>query len=229
MGHLSIAKVRLMSPRSRQGSALKGCLIALGILLILLVGVGAFVYMNWKGWTASAIRSATTQAVQDSKLTQPDKDKIVKKVDSVMTDFEAGKVSVEQLGKVAEELAKGPLLPLTAVNGIEQEYFTLPGLTDEDRAAGKRAIDRAARGIAEKKIPQTKLDDLLAPIADRNPNGGFQLRPKDQVTAEDVKKLIEIAKTEADAAQIPDEPFTVDIATEVVDAIDRVLGVPPSK
>jgi hypothetical protein len=145
-----------------------------------------------------------------------------------MADFESGKVTVDQLGRVADEFSKGPLLPLATVVGIEKEYFNQQGLTDEDRAAGKRAIDRTARGIAEKKIPQTKIDDLLAPIADRAPNGSFQLRPKDKVTADDVRKLIATAKTEADAAQIPDEPFTVDVASEFVGAIDRALGVPPS-
>ena len=193
------------------------------------MGVGIFVALNWKGWVAAGVKTTTNQVVSDSSLSQPDKDKIIAKVDSVMTDFENGKISMEQMGKLAENVAESPLIPLSMVMAIEAQYKTVAGLTDEERAAGKIAMERCARGIFEKKIAQTKIDDVLAPVnVPATPGSQVKLKPVGDVTADDLRKLYANAKAEADAAQIPDEPFTVDIAGELVKAIDAAIGTPPA-
>jgi len=226
VGMLSLPRIRSIRSNSRRGGAAQGCLIALAVLIVLLIGVGIFVYFNWKGWMASGIRTVSDQMVAQSSLVQADKDKITQKIDSLMKDFEDGKITLEQIGKVAEDLAAGPLIPLASVKAVETEYFPVAQFTPEEADAAKRALERCARGIAEKKISHTKINDILATVSTTQPNGQFQLKPKDQVSKDDVRKLIENAKAEADAAAVPDESFTVDIAAEVCDSIDRALGTP---
>lgn len=224
MGMLASPRFSARHCPTRRGGAAQGCLIALAVVIVLLIGLGVFVYLNWKGWAASGIRAASEEVVAKSSLVQEDKDKINQKIASVTKDFEDGKISLDQVGRIAEALATGPLIPLASVAGIEKEYFPVAKFTDEEAAAAKRALERCARGFAEKKIPQTRINDILATISTTQPNGQFQLKPKEQVTGADVRKLVENALKEANDAQIPDEPFTVDIAKEVCDSIDGVLN-----
>lgn len=226
MGMLSLPRIRSIRSNSRRGGAAQGCLIALAVLIVLLIGLGIFVYLNWKGWVGSSVRAVSDQMIAQSSLVQADKDKITQKIDGLMKDFEDGKISLEQLGKVFESVADGPLIPLASVRAVETEYFPVAQFTPEEADAAKRALERCARGITEKTISHTKINDILATVSVTQPNGQFQLKPKEQVSKDDVRKLVENAKAEADAAAVPDEAFTVDIAAEVCDSIDRALGTP---
>lgn len=224
MGPLSLPRIRTLDRNTRNGSAAKGCLIALAVLVVIVVGTGIFVALNWKNWMADGISAVSRSMVDSSSLVQADKDKITQKIDTVMKDFKDGKVTMAQLGKLSEDMVSGPLIPLGMVSMAEKEYFPVAAFTPEEAAEAKRALERCARGVAEKKIANTKINDILAPIATTQSNGQFQLKPKEQVKKEDVVKLVQNAKTEADAAGIPDEAFDVDIAKEVCDSIDRALG-----
>ena len=51
---------------SRDGKALVGCLVALGVVLVLL-GIGVVVVlMNWRGWMASAINTGTEEMLKQA-------------------------------------------------------------------------------------------------------------------------------------------------------------------
>ncbi|MFZ4573951.1 MAG: hypothetical protein ACOYN0_06110 [Phycisphaerales bacterium] len=226
MGHLALPRIRSLNSNNRRGGAAQGCLIALAVLIVLLIGGSVFVYMNWKGWMAGSIRTMSEQVVSQSSLVQADKDKINQKISTVMQDFQDGKVSFEQLGTVAKDLAEGPLLPLASVSVIQKEYFPVAAYTPEEADAAKRSLERCARGIAEKTISHTRINDILAPVSTTQPNGQFELKPKEKVTKDEVRKMVDTAKAEADTAKVPDEPYEVDIAGVVCDSIDRALGKP---
>lgn len=56
---------------------------------------------------------------------------------------------------------------------------------------------------------------------DRQPDGSEQL--KERLTDAELKAFLEKAKEKADAANVPDEPFEVNIADELEKAIDKAL------
>lgn len=208
--------------RSRRGSFKTGCLIATGILLLLIIGGGIFVAMNWKGWVATGTRSATQAILDESQLPADQKQKVLAKVNEVAADFENGKLTTQQLGKIAEELAQSPLMPLAVVYGIEEKHIKPSSLPKEEKEAGRLALERASRGIVEKSIAPQAIKDIMAPVTIQGPNNQMQM--KQVVTDEELRQFFKNAKTRADEAKVPNEPYKINVGDELAKAIDTALG-----
>jgi len=206
---------------SRRGSVLKGCLIAVAIMLVLVVGLGIFVAMTWRGFVAGTLKTASIQAISESSLPQDQKDRLTTRMTGLADDFKSGTLSFEQIAQIMQSIERSPLIPLAIVYAASAAHVEPSALTTEEKAAAQRSIGRFARGIVEEKIPATAMDDVLASVATRRTNGQFEL--KQAVTIDELKTFIAAAKAQADDAKIPDEDFQIDIATEVDKVIDRGL------
>ena len=198
-----------------------GCGCAAGCLLLVAVGIGVWVSMNWKNWVADIGKQVAADAVAKSSLPEVDKARIRNRINQLADDFKAGKVSTEQLGKVMEQIAQSPLLPLGLVMAADEKYVKPSGLTDEDKDAGRRTLQRLARGVFEKSIPDNDKQEVMKLVMEPQPGGGERL--KERLTDDELKAFLEKAKEKADAAAVPDEPFEVNIADEIEKAIDNVL------
>jgi hypothetical protein len=217
----------------RRGSFKTGCLIAVGIVLALLVGGGIFVATQWKNWAAAGINAMAEAMTQPSDLPQEQKDRIQASIKGVAEDFKSGKISTEQLGKVMEEIAASPLLPVGIVAAAEEKYLKPSGLPQEEKDAGKRTMQRFTRGLFEKKIPEAEAQKVLEPISQGQftfsvtgqpgePKQEFRL--KDKVNDAELRDFLARAKAKADEKQIADEEFRVNIAEELEKAINTALG-----
>ena len=212
----------------RRAGVLQGCLIALAVVAVLLIVAGIWVWFSWRGWAASGVKSMTQQAITQSQLPQDQKDRIIAKVNTVADDFKAGKITMKQMGEVFESLAASPLIPFAMVWGAEEQYIKPSALDEEGKAAAHRNMERFARGVFEKKIKEPAIEEVLDIISITNVSGQRQF--KQTLTPEELNQFLEKVKAKADEAQIPDEPFVVDIAGELEKAIDEGLAkaAPPS-
>ncbi len=211
---------------ARRGGFLKGCLIALGIVAFLGIVAGIYVALHWRGWAADAAKAGVRSAVQQSQLSDDQKQRIIARIDSLANDFDSGKLSVDQMVAVLKEIGESPLLPLGMVKAAEAKYIKPSALTAEEKTAGVRSLQRMARGVYEKKIPSSAMDEVITPISTTGLNG--QKKLKETVTTEELKTFLAAAKKKADDAAIPDEAFEVDVAAEIEKAIDKALGQTPA-
>lgn len=78
-------------------------------------------------------------------------------------------------------------------------------------------VQRYARGVHEKKIPKEDIEETAKPIADPDGNGRWEI--KDNPTPMEIDQFLANAKAKADAANIPNEPFDLNIAEELRKAI----------
>lgn len=200
-----------------------GCGCAAGCLLLVAVGIGVWIAMNWKNWAAELGKQVAADAVAKSSLPAEDKARVLNRINQLADDFKAGKVSTEQLGKVMEQIAQSPLLPLGLVMAADEKYVKPSGLTNEDKDAGRRTLQRLARGAFEKTIPEKDSQEVMKLVMEPQPGGGSGERLKERLTDDELKAFLEKAKEKADAASVPDEPFEVNIADELEKAIDKVL------
>ncbi len=200
-----------------------GCGCAAGCLLLVAVGIGVWITMNWKNWAAELGKQVAADAVAKSSLPAEDKARVLNRINQLADDFKAGKVSTEQLGKVMEQIAQSPLLPLGLVMAADEKYVKPSGLTNEDKDAGRRTLQRLARGAFEKTIPEKDSQEVMKLVMEPQPGGGSGERLKERLTDDELKAFLEKAKEKADAASVPDEPFEVNIADELEKAIDKVL------
>ena len=198
-----------------------GCGCATAVILAVVAGLGVWVAMNWKNLAADFGKQIAADAVAKSSLPAEDKARILNRINQLADDFKAGKVSTEQLGKVMEQIAQSPLLPLGLVMAADEKYVKPSGLTNEEKDSARRTLQRLARGTFEKSISEEDTQEVMKLVMDHHPNGNEQL--KDRLTDDELKAFIEKAKEKADAASVPDEPFNVNIADEIEKAIDNVL------
>lgn len=210
---------------SRDGKALVGCLVALGVLLVLL-GIGVVVVlMNWRGWMASGISTATTAMINQADIPEDEKPEMIAHVDEYTAAFEAGNVTLEQFGNFMNSLPQSSLIPVGIVYAIEQGYVDQSGLSDEEKATGKVQLNRYARGLHESSLPIETLEEVAKPIGHEDANGQFHLNPKESVSDDMLREVIANAGSKADEAGVPPEDFTVDLSDELKRLLDESRGI----
>jgi hypothetical protein len=196
-----------------RGGALKVVLIILGVIVFCVALGAVFVAMNWKTWAVTAANAATEQMVKESGLPDDQKDAILAEVRQLGDDFKSGKVTTQQMAEMAKEISEGPLIPLAGVQLARHKYIEPSAMTSAEKNASILAVQRFARGVYEKKIQRSELDEVIAPISEPGP--GKRKRLKDNATSAEVTQFVANAKAKADAANIPNEPFDLNIADEL--------------
>jgi hypothetical protein len=198
-----------------------GCGCAFGVLLLVVACIGVWIAMNWKIWVADGAKQVAADAVARSTLSADDKKRVLNRINQLADDFKDGQVSNQQLVQVMQAIAASPLLPLGLVMAADEKYLKPSGLSADDKEAGRRTLQRFARGAFEKSIADHDVQDAMKLLMEKQPDGSDQL--KEHLTDPELAAFLAKAKDKADAANVPDEPFEVNIADELDKAIDKVL------
>ena len=129
----SARPIRRARTRER-GNFLTGCLVVLGIILVLALAGGVFVYMNWKTWAADIGAAALTGLVEEFELPPDQEAAMITEINTLAQDFKDGKVSFEQITTLAQELSESPAVYVMAASAIRVNYIEPSGLTEEEKA-----------------------------------------------------------------------------------------------
>jgi hypothetical protein len=208
--------------KSALSTCLTGCLIAFAVVLIVGLIAGYWVWQNWRGWFANAGSEAIKQGIAQSQLAQQEKLEINVQVDRVADAFRTGKLSVEQLGAMMQKLADSPLMTSIVASTVEAKYLAKSGLSDDEKQQATKTLRRFLRGMVDHKIDEQGVNAAMEHVAVRGSDGKWNLR--EQVSDEDLRKFLEVAKSEADEAGIPDEPEDFDPSEEVKRVVDEAIG-----
>lgn len=214
------------SPRESGGCArvAKGCGCVAGVLVLLLVAAGTWVAFSWRHWAVFAVRTVAETALADAPLPEDQRRRILTAVDGLGAEFTAGRIGIEQMGSVCEELVQGPVMPLAFLAAIDARFVRGSGLPEEERAAARRTLERAARGVVDGTIEPEQAFDLLQPLLEQDRDDPDSFRLRDRLADDELRGFVATVRERVDAAGVPDEPFEVDVAAEVEAAISRVLG-----
>lgn len=208
--------------RSGWSTCLTGCLVTIVVVLALGVMVGFWVWHHWRDWVAAGAAEAIQQGLDASDLPAQEKQQVRAQVDRLSTAFRDGRLSAPQLASIMTQLLHSPLMTTVAVTAAERMYFAASGLSDDEKAQGRRALRRFVRGMVDGKIDQQSTGAVMRHIADRESDGTWKLRQ--QLTDDELRAFLEAAKTEADRADIPAEPQDVDPSDELKRIVDQALG-----
>jgi hypothetical protein len=208
--------------RSLWQTCLIGCLGVFAVMLVLAVVGGIWVSRNWRGWFADFGSQAINQGIDSSDLPPQEKVEVKVQVERVAKAFRDGQISNEQASAIVKKLMESPLMPSFVVMAVERKYFDRSKLSDEEKAEGRQALKRFARGVFDDKIKDKGIDSVMAHVADRRPNGQWELRQA--VSDEELRAALSEAKAQADAADIPPAPENIDPSDEVKRIIDESLN-----
>jgi len=198
--------------------------LIVGVVFVALCGAGAYyVYQNLQAIGAKVAREAAVAVIEDLDLSDEEKRKIIAQIDRVVDEYEAGRITLEEVGSVLEELAESPLTSLIVVYAAMENYVGPSGLSDEEKTDAKRTFQRIARGFAENKISQDDIETALDYVSTTTETGERQF--SESVTDEQLRAMLDECNRVADEAGIPDEDFEIDVAQEFKRAVDRALGV----
>ncbi len=212
---------------NRQGrnwlaTCLVGCLIVGLVSVVVCAGGSWYAWVKFRPMVADRAREAIVAGIESSELSDDDKQEVVAQVDRVVDDFKSGQIGTQEVVRILEELAESPLLGLAVVYAVDAKYITPSGLSDEEKDEGRLTLQRVARGVFEEKIDPNDLEEALDYISSKSSDGGRQL--KDTVSDPVLRDFLAECKRHADDADIPREPYVVDIGLEFQRAVDQTLG-----
>jgi hypothetical protein len=183
------------------------------------------------------VREFIVATINGSEIPAGEKVEVVAQIDRVVDAYKQGRIKSEDLEPMMKKIEKSPAFLLIEAWGLEKTYLDPAGLPDEEKAAGRRTIERAFRGLCEQKItpqqfsgvvPQQQFQSQAEVKIDNGKTVVKQSRgPGNQLTDEEVRQLLADLKKLADDASIPDEPFAIDIGDEVKKLVDEVLAGKP--
>ena len=203
--------------RGNRGGVLKVLLIVFGVIFLVLVVSGIYVAMNWRGWAAGFANVAAQEVIKEAGLPDDQREAILAEVKQFGDDFKNGKITMEELSRVAKAISDSPLIPLAGVQAARYKYIEPSDMSSEEKAEAILSLQRFARGMYENKISKDIMDDVIKPVAERKSNGQWNI--KDNPTRMELDQFVANAKARADEAMIPYEPFDLNIADELRRAI----------
>lgn len=212
---------------ARRGGIPKGCLIALAVVLVLLIGGGIVIAMKAKSWMASGIEAGVSALIEDSDLPRTEKDAIRVRITHLMGEWRDGRITLEQVGHVMEEIEGHPMLAASGALVADEKYLTVATLPEEEKAAARRSLQRFQRGVMEGNIPPEAGENVMMGAFVTNAQGEREI--KATLTDEELRALVAKAKGHADAANVPDEAYRIDYGAEIDKAIATGLAKPVVK
>lgn len=200
-----------------RGGVVKVLLIIFGVLFLCVVLGGIYIAIHMKEWAADYAKLAAQEVIKDSGLPDDQRKAILAEIQQLADDYKTGKISTQELSRVAKTIGQSPLIPLAGVQVARHKYIEPSDMTEKEKADAILALQRVARGVYEKKISKDEVDEITKPIADLRRDGHWTL--KENPSRMELDQFIANAKAHADAAMIPNEPFDLDIAEELKKAI----------
>jgi hypothetical protein len=227
-------------PRSAGGGCgltfLIGCFGMFVVGVLLCAGGVWYVRQNADKWVAAMVREVIVASINSSEIPAGEKTEVIAQIDRVVEAYKKGRIKPQDLEPMMKKLETSPAFLLIQTWGLEKAYLDPSGLPAEEKEAGRRTIERAFRGLCEQKITQQQFSGVVpqqqfqsAEVKIDNGKTVVKQRrgPGNQLTDEEVRKLLADLKKLADDANIPDEPFEIDIGDEVKKLVDEVLAGKP--
>jgi len=195
----------------------------LGCLTGMCLAVAGVVYVisNLGNFAVSGAAALANAQVDNSQLPDDQKTRLRAQVDRLADGVKSDEITMEQAARVVDKFMKGPFLHLAVVTFADAHYIQTSSLTDEQKAEAKLNLQRVARGVTEDQIDYDRLDYIAEPVSAQNAQGENRFKPT--LSSDELDEFLGRTKEVADEANIPNEPYELDIADLFEQAVDDVM------
>lgn len=209
----------------RHGFA-SGCLIAVVVVVLIIVGAGIFVAKNFKSWAAEGITAAMSMMIEESDLPEVERSEIIEILNQVKEEYLAGDITIEELGHILEAMTSCPAIAMGIVIQFEASYVAISSLSDGEKNEATLALNRFAQGLTNGLIGWEEIEDIIAPISETDAEGKQTLKDPGSVTDGEIREALAAVKRAADNAGIAEELVEVDISESFRTTIEEALARP---
>lgn len=209
----------------RHGFA-SGCLIAVVVVVLIIVGAGIFVAKNFKSWAAEGITAAMSMMIEESDLPEVERSEIIEILNQVKEEYLAGDITTEELGHILEAMTSCPAIAMGIVIQFEASYVAISSLSDGEKNEATLALNRFAQGLTNGLIGWEEIEDIIAPISETDAEGKQTLKDPGSVTDDEILEALAAVKRAADNAGIAEELVEVDISESFRTTIEEALARP---
>lgn len=209
----------------RHGFA-SGCLIAVVVVVLIIVGAGIFVAKNFKSWAAEGITAAMSMMIEESDLPEVERSEIIEILNQVKEEYLAGDITTEELGYILEAMTSCPAIAMGIVIQFEASYVAISSLSDGEKNEATLALNRFAQGLTNGLVGWEEIEDIIAPISETDAEGKQTLKDPGSVTDDEIREALAAVKRAADNAGIAEELVEVDISESFRTTIEEALARP---
>jgi hypothetical protein len=198
-----------------------GCCGGLILFMMLLAG-GGYYGAGWaKDKGVTAMREGIAQSLEKSELSEEQTTAINSQMERLESAVKSWGV-IEALKHMANMEQVSEEMGNIGFHVILLSYaqYVLPNtpMPEEERAAGRRTLQRFARGVDEGTLRLNEGDKAWQLNAK---TGEGQ---KTEFDVEEVRAHLVQIKAQADAAEIPDEPYEVEVSEKLKTIVDAILA-----
>ena len=215
------------------GEGSSGCVKfgSIGCLIVLIVGVGLGVYAYRKAFElgGDALEKGAEAGMTELGLPTDEVEAAMKPVRELAAKVRNRKIRVKQAVAIGAALAQGPVLATVMMRVFEVKYIDPSDLPAAEKRRAKTSASRFAHGLVAEKIPTSEAEKIQAivTVTTTNSQGETTTNLKPNLTTEELRKCVAIAKKAADEAGIENRLFKIDLAAEVEAAIEKGMQQRP--
>jgi hypothetical protein len=200
------------------------------VVVIIAVVAGLIIAKNWEKIVGVSVTAGARAMFQGLQLPADEKQAAMVPVQELADKIKSKQVSVEQAGSVMKSVLEGPLPYVIILRAFEVAYLQPSSLPAEEKTAGHVTVTRFAKGLIDNTVDRNSGKEIMNVISVKTtgPGGKENVKFKETITVEELKKSLAIMKEAADKAGVEDKEFKVDIAAEIRKAIDASLSAKPA-
>ncbi|MCG8508568.1 MAG: hypothetical protein MI741_05000, partial [Rhodospirillales bacterium] len=176
------------------------------------------------GWATDLVVMGAKEGVKELKLPIDEEQRVNAKIDQVANEFKAGNITIEEVGKVLENIMQGPVFSAGMAMLLERQYIDNSGLSEDEKAEASITLRRVAQGLVNNKLSEADFEYISDPISTVDAQGNRTI--KDTATDAELREVLERAKERADSAGVEEQPAQVNFADEFEKAVDDALAQP---
>ena len=199
-----------------------GCGIGALLLVIVAVIVAWWVSRNIREFGTDIAVSAMKEGLQELDVPEDQRQRMHARIDDVGQQFKDGKLDLQQVGSIFEKLSEGPLLPAGVSLFVKRAYVRDSGLSEEEKSAADISVQRFARGVIDKSIPEGTRESVFDLISTKDAQGKREF--KKALTDDELREFLAAVTKAADEAAVPDKVPEINFADEFDKAVDEALG-----
>ena len=200
-----------------------GCGVLCAVGAVVAIAAVFWIAANARKLGADLATKGMKEGLKELKLPADQQQRIFDRIDDVGERFKDEEITLEEVGRIFQNIAKGPLIPAGMVLVVERAYLDESGLDDDEKAAARVTIQRFSHGAVRKMIPQAKVDEVLDTITETKNNKG-ERKFRHPISDEELRAFLDKAKQAADDANVPGDVPKINFADEFDKAIDQALG-----